>query len=544
MKIRPDIVQVYREVHSWVGILCSLFLFVAFYAGSISMFEQSLQVWLTPASSLPKPVELSDTPQLLQKVFAQYPDARTHYTIIVNPDNARPARLMWAQNPTYRGSGPQNYVLGALSPDGELHTLVSGPSGIPFFIDQLHEQIGLPLPHVAARYTMGCVAVSYFLALVSGVIIFFPSLKKMLFALRLGTATRKVWLDMHNLVGFFSLPFHFIMAATAVVFAFHGPIFALQGKLFQHGQLAARGLIQQHGHEKSRSENNTTQIVGQEGLMPPQAVLAELHKQAPGFIADTLEYTTQSGGGKSRTTLRIAGHDERYPTLGASNGFAVVDPANGRVLSADYLPGHQSAGFAALTAFIALHFGSYGGLPVRWGYYCLGLGGAFLFYTGSRLWIIARQKREQHAGKSSKQRRTTWLLSCLTTGGFTGCITGIAILFICAPFLPLGGTYNQAFFLYYTVFLLCMGLSFILRESQREPFLFRVAGYANIAIAPVMLVAMLGGRAVLPSLGVGMVALVLGCFLLRSVRRFTCGPSAADVSPIFSQKITGETKMG
>lgn len=133
MKIRPDIVQVYREVHSWVGILCSLFLFVAFYAGSISMFEQPLQVWLTPAPSLPQPVDLADTPHLLQKAFAEYPDASSHYTIVVNPDNARPARLMWPQDPTHRGHGPQDYVLAALSPDGELHTLVSRPSEIPFF---------------------------------------------------------------------------------------------------------------------------------------------------------------------------------------------------------------------------------------------------------------------------------------------------------------------------------------------------------------------------------------------------------------------------
>ncbi|MFT9417149.1 PepSY-associated TM helix domain-containing protein [Acetobacter sp.] len=527
MKIHPDIVQVYREVHSWVGILCSLFLFVAFYAGSISMFEQPLQVWLTPAPSLPKPVELADTPQLLQKAFSQYPDASTHYIIVVNPDNAHPARLMWPQDPTHRGHGPQDYVLGALSSNGDLHTLVSRPSGIPFFIDQLHEQIGLPLPHAAARYTMGCVAAGYFLALVSGVIAFLPALKKMLFALRLGTATRKVWLDLHNLVGFFSLPFHFIMAITAFVFAFHGPISALQGKLFQQGQRAEHGLMQQHDHAESRSKNNALHnVVSLEGLMPPQAVLVELQRQAPSFVVDMLEYTTQFSKGKSRTMLRVTGHDERYPTLGVSNGFAAVDPGNGKILSADYLPGHQSAGFAALTAFIALHFGSYGGLPVRWGYFCLGLGGAFLFYTGCRLWIVARQKREQHAGKSSKQTRASWLLACLTTGCLTGCITGIAILFICAPFLPLGGTYAQASFLYYAVFLFCMGLAFILHESLREPLLFRVAGYANIAIAPVMLAAMAGGHAILPSLGVGMVALVLGSFLLHAARRSTCRLSA------------------
>lgn len=516
MKIRPDIVQVYREVHSWVGILCALFLFVAFYAGSISMFEQPLQNMLTPAPALPQPIALTETPGLLQKAFAKYPDASKHYTIVINPDNAHPARLMWPQDPTHRGHGPQDFVLGALSPAGDVVTATRRPSEIPFFIDQLHEQVGLPLPHMVARYVMGCVALAYFFALVSGVIAFLPALKKMLFAVRLDTGARKVWLDLHNLVGFFSLPFHVVIAITAVVFAFHDPIYALQGKLFQQGQVTGQGAMHPHGHSGGKGKGGTGDVASLEGQMPPLAILDALQQQAPGFVADTLDYTTQLVKGKSQTTLRIAGHDNRYPMRGATNGFAVVDPLSGKVLSADYLPGHQSAGFAALTALIALHFGSYGGLPVRWGYYCMGLGGAFLFYTGNRLWIAARQRREIGAGL---QTRSTWLLSCLTTGCITGCMTGIAILFICAPFLQLGGSYAQATVLYYVAFLFCMGLSFFLKERQREPMLFALAGIANIAVACVMLLFMTWGHAGLPALSVAMVALFLGCFLLWSVRR-------------------------
>ena len=526
MKIRPDIVQVYREVHSWVGILCGLFLFVAFYAGSISMFEQPLQNWLTPAPTLPEPIGLEATPELLQKAFAEHPNASEHYTIVITPDNTRPARLMWPQDPTHRGHGPQDFVLGALSPTGDLVTMTRRPSEVPFFIDQLHEQIGLPLPHVVARYVMGCVALAYFLALVSGVIAFLPALKKMLFAVRLGTGARKVWLDIHNLVGFFSLPFHFVIATTAVVFAFHDPIYAVQGKLFQRGPVADHGSMHPHGHSGGRGNGNLVHAASLEGQMPPLAILDALRQQAPGFVADTLEYTTQQGKGKSQTTLRIAGHDNRYPMRGATNGFAMVDPLNGKVLSADYLPGHQSAGFAALTAFIALHFGSYGGLPVRWGYYCMGLGGAFLFYTGNRLWIAARQRREEKNAGEGLQTRGTWLLSCLTTGCITGCMTGIAILFMCAPFLPSGGSYAQASILYYMVFLLCVGLSFILKERQREPLLFCVNGFANIAATFVILFSITWRHASLPALSVATIALVLGCFLLWSVRRSACRLSA------------------
>lgn len=527
MKIRPDIVQVYREVHSWVGILCGLFLFVAFYAGSISMFEQPLQNWLTPKVSLPAPVSVERIPDLVQKAFAQVPEASTHYTIVMNTDNARPARLMWPQDPTHRGHGPQNFVLAALSSTGDLVTDVRKPSEIPFFIDQLHEQVGLPLPHVVSRYVMGCVALLYFLALVSGVVAFLPALKKMLFAVRLDTGARKVWLDLHNLLGFFSLPFHVIIAVTAVVFAFHEPVFTVQGKLFQaQGEEAGHNPMRRHGQFGGQERGGASVVPNIAEQLPPAAIMAALQQQAPGFVADTLEYTTQQGKGKNKTTLRVAGHDDRYPMRGATNGFAMVDPMSGKILSTDYLPGHQSAGFAALTAFFALHFGSYGGLPVRWGYYCLGLGGAFLFYTGNRLWILARQRREQKVTEATQQTRGTWILSCLTSGCIAGCMTGIAILFICAPFLPSGGHYNDALTLYYTAFVICLGVSFTLPERLREPLLFSVAGGANVAVAPALLLSVAMGHGSSQAVCVAVITMGLGLLLLWSVRRSVCKISA------------------
>src|SRR3546814_4664147 len=55
----------------------------------------------------------------------------------------------------------------------------------------------------------------------SGVICLLPSLVKDLFALRFGKNLKRMWLDLHNVLGIFSLPFHIVMALTAVVFAFH-----------------------------------------------------------------------------------------------------------------------------------------------------------------------------------------------------------------------------------------------------------------------------------------------------------------------------------
>lgn len=48
MKIRSDVVRVYKDVHIWVDIIAGLLLFVAFYAGAITLFEKPLERWATP----------------------------------------------------------------------------------------------------------------------------------------------------------------------------------------------------------------------------------------------------------------------------------------------------------------------------------------------------------------------------------------------------------------------------------------------------------------------------------------------------------------
>ena len=50
LKIGSDIIKVYKDVHTWAGIVCGLMLFIAFYAGAITMFEKPPVRWATPPS--------------------------------------------------------------------------------------------------------------------------------------------------------------------------------------------------------------------------------------------------------------------------------------------------------------------------------------------------------------------------------------------------------------------------------------------------------------------------------------------------------------
>ena len=60
LKIGSDIIKVYKDAHTWAGIVCGLMLFIAFYAGAITMFEKPLERWATPPSQLAEAPPLED----------------------------------------------------------------------------------------------------------------------------------------------------------------------------------------------------------------------------------------------------------------------------------------------------------------------------------------------------------------------------------------------------------------------------------------------------------------------------------------------------
>ncbi|WP_257386301.1 PepSY-associated TM helix domain-containing protein [Tahibacter caeni] len=234
MKIRSDIVKVYKNVHIWVGIVAGLMLFIAFYAGAITMFEKPLERWATPPSVLSAPPPLARTPELIAAVLAAHPEAAKAYSVVIEPTPELPARVVWR----VRGENRRQSVdYGAsFAADGSLQVERLHRARVAQFIDALHQSFGLPFPGAVARPLMGIVALLYAMALVSGTIILLPTFAADFFALRIGRSIKRLWLDVHDALGVVSLPFHLIMALTCVVFAFHDPFYAAQARVvYPHG---------------------------------------------------------------------------------------------------------------------------------------------------------------------------------------------------------------------------------------------------------------------------------------------------------------------
>ncbi|MDQ1761909.1 peptidase [Achromobacter xylosoxidans] len=481
--MRADYIRIYKSVHTWTGILTGMALFIAFYAGALTVFKEPLTRWATPPAAV-APVALEDAPDLIARTLQARPDVAKGFSIHLQDAEHVPARMSWevrdGQADDHDESSIRHHVA-YLDARGELRLEEAAPSGLMPFIDVLHRVVGLPVDSDPNRWFMGIVASLYAIALVSGVIVLLPSLVKDFFALRVGKNLKRMWLDAHNVVGIVSLPFHIVMALSSVVFAFHDGIYDLQDKLMYEGKLES--VFQRSGGGAPAGE-----VRNPADMLTPAELLTQARALAPGFEPYGLQYQQVTS---PRAIVRVWGKDDSAVSPRARGGFVALDPYSGKVLNRDYLPGGQDAPNLWVSSFFALHMASFGGAAVQWLYFLLGLAGAWLFYSGNLLWIETRRKRaNRQTGEIPVQRLDTRLMASATVGVCLGCVCGISLMMVASKGLSghVGDLNAWLRALYYMAFFASLAWAFLRGGAAAGVHLLWVAAALTLAIPAASLV--------------------------------------------------------
>jgi len=548
--MRSDILRIYKSVHTWAGILAGLALFIAFYAGALTVFKEPIARWLAPPDGgLPgvRAVTLADTPALMAATLAARPETARDLRLDLRPAGQPGGRLSWTHSERAAGppgeegeAGPRRQYTASFDAQGGLQVSGAERSTLPVFIDTLHRVVGLPVDNDANRLVMGVVAALYAVALVSGVIVLLPTLVKDFFALRVGRNLKRMWLDAHNVIGIVSLPFHIVMALSAAVFAFHDDIYLLQNRVIYQGGLQNiwRGQPASGGAPAKTPVRAPTPSRDPADMLPPAELLARVHRLSPGFEPTVMQYSDSLG---PRASVRVWGGDPQGMRRSARGGYVSLDPYTGKVTSSDYLPGRQTPALALLTSFFALHFGTFGGTAVSWAYFMLGLAGAFLFYTGNLLWVESRRKQERRGQPTPLQKRNTAWLAALTVGVSLGCICGISATLAAGKLLhghvSAMGAWHVG--IYYLAFFGCIAWSFWRGAAHAGGQLLRTCAVVTALVPAASLAGFLAPAATglwapsgLPALGVDLTAAVmsLGFFWMsRAATRRSQGEPTASV---------------
>lgn len=419
----------FLALHTWVGLLAGMALFIAFYAGAITVFQHELSDWNRRGAEAKVAADpIGRSQQLLDRLLKEHPQAAESVYLVLPGEHGPQPSAYWyefATDTSHRFTFDEDENK-ALRESLFGHTFVE-------FIYDLHFTAGLPKPF--GTYLFGVVCVLYGLALVSGVVIYAPGFFKDLFALRLGKNLKRLWQDAHNAIGILSLPFHVIFAWSGAVLTIGLLLLLPFQSLVYDGKLLSLVETDFYGAPQVPPAN----VPGP--TLPVRELLERASRAMPELQVEGVSLTN-IGDANAQATLYGVAEQRRLNQLGA----VVMKAGTGEVINT-FAPKTMTPGMVMLRGLQTLHYGNFGRDAVKWLYFVLGLAGAFLFYSGNLLWIESRRKRRQ-----AEQPRRTRVMAVLTLGVCLGCIAGVSALFV------VGGLWPQLKVapVYFAVFFACM----------------------------------------------------------------------------------------
>ncbi|MCF4165265.1 PepSY domain-containing protein [Zavarzinia compransoris] len=449
MRLPSKTLRSFVTLHTWVGLASGLLLFIAFYAGAISVFTHELDGWRRPAGEVPREEKIERAQLLLDKVQAAHPNA---HNLRLRLEPANPELHWYSENYAEH----RRYLL---DPSNQALTQGAEHGGFIQFIYTLHYTAGLPAPW--GTYLFGVACVLYGLALVSGIVVHSPVLLKDMSALRAGRNLKRFWQDAHNVIGVLSLPFHAIFAWSGAILTIGTLLLAPFQFLVFEGRLMPR----------IGPDLEVAAHVEPAGVRQPLQPLAELLRRAeeevPGLEVGAIALH-DPGDVNAQVTLSGLADQKRL-----SRRVAVaLNGATGAVLGIDQ-PITDTPGKRFLAGLTSLHYGNFGGTLLKWLYFILGLAGAFLFYSGNLLYVEARRKRQQ-----AEQPRRTRLMAQLTLGVCLGCIAGISALFVSGALLP--ERFDES--VYFGLFFACVVWAFLRAPARAGHELLWLCAVVTAAI--------------------------------------------------------------
>lgn len=410
--LSSDTLKRFISVHSWLGIITGMALFIAFYAGALTMYEGALYQWTNPALRGASQ-NLSGADAWVAKLAAE-PAAGGDFTLALKAGEPLTASYLEMNDNGYRAH------VGLFDAQDDWVWL-GEPSQLDRFINTLHFSLGLPV--MPGSLLMGIVSLVYFLALATGILIHLPQLASDVYALRLGKNLKRLWLDAHNLIGVLSLPFH-------VMFAFTGFLICLMFVMpdvfarLTPASAAVEAYREQSGAERGYRPEARVDDAVSGPVVPVAHLLAQAKAEVPGLEPERIEYI---GYGSASATATVAGRVSDG-LIGTAN--VTLSLRDGKVSKTETAATRTTAQ-ALEGGYLHLHYGDFGGELLRSLYLLLGLAGAFLFYSGNLLWVESRRRQRQ-----AEQQRSAWRMAQLTLGVCLGCCAGIAVSLLSNRVLP------------------------------------------------------------------------------------------------------------
>ncbi|MEZ5694419.1 MAG: PepSY-associated TM helix domain-containing protein [Altererythrobacter sp.] len=263
------------------------------------------------------------------------------------------------------------------------------------FLLQLHTDMFLGLP---GMLVLGAMGICFLLALVSGVVLYVPFMRRLPFGtVRRDRARRTFRLDQHNYIGIVALAWMVVVGATGAINAFADPL----TDAWRDGEIARMTVAYAQDPGDAGDAAPSALDPAQYGSLDTAMASAQaaLPGRSPQFIA------FPGGSWSTGHHYAIFFQGDRPATQHLLTP-ALVDARSGTLADARSMPVLNQA----LMMSKPLHFGDYGGLPLKIVWALLTLATIHVLWTGLVLWWrkrsgdVERRVAEIRAGVALQDR--------------------------------------------------------------------------------------------------------------------------------------------
>ncbi len=356
-------IRTWYLVHKWTSLICTAFLLLLCVTGLPLIFEHEIDE-LSGAHGELKPVasdRLLDLDEIMARALANRPG---EVGLFISFDEDRPVvNVTTGPRPDAPETAMQFQSLDQRT--GEVVTAPAG--GVMDFILRLHTDLFLGLPGLLF---MGLMGLLFFVATVSGVVVYRPFMAKLDFGtVRTSRSTRLKWLDYHNLLGIVTLAWVSVVGLTGVINTLSQPII----QIWQATQLA-----------EMTAPYKAMAPVDPRRLGSINAAVETAKAVAPGMRPQFVAFPGGYFSSKHHYAVFMQGDTPLTKTLLTP---ALVDAETGELTAIRKMPWYAQA----LLLSQPLHFGDYGGLPLKILWAVLDIITIIVLGSGLYLWLGRRR---------------------------------------------------------------------------------------------------------------------------------------------------------
>ncbi|KPA97193.1 MULTISPECIES: PepSY-associated TM helix domain-containing protein [Pseudomonas] len=374
--MKSQTIRRWSFIHTWTSLICTLFLLMLALTGLPLVFHHEIDHLLGNEPELRQMP--ADTPrlnleQLVQAAQAHRAGEALQYLAWDDDDPNGVIAIMAATAGTEPNSS-HSFLLDART--GEALETPAANGGLTLFLLRLHVDMFAGLP---GKLLLAFMGVLFVLALVSGTVLYLPFMRRLKFAsVRQDKSTRLRWLDLHNLIGIVTLTWCLVVGITGVISACADLII----DAWRNESLAAMV-------EPYRNAPPLT-------LRAPASELLKIAEQAaPGMQPDFIAFPGTRFSSEHHYAVFMKGASHLTSHLLTP---VLIDASNLQVTAVAERPWYMDA----MGMSQPLHFGDYGGLPMKILWALLDVLTIIVLGSGLYLWWVRRHARATVTTETSR----------------------------------------------------------------------------------------------------------------------------------------------